>query len=295
MKVKIFSLAAVTTMALMAFLGASTAAATVLFGGETKLESGATIHGTLTSGTSAQLTTTAGGAIDTCTESTVQATTANTGKSGEAVSAAVNSLTWGGCSLTTDTLTNGSLSINWTAGTNGTISGAGSVVTVNTGVSCRYGTGGGTHLGTVTGKKSPTIDINAVVNEQEPKHFLCPDTARWTASYTVTSPAGFNVADEALKVAVELIVPEIKEGKTVEFTAKNTGDVKWTIINERQFTPDPGEWNPINAGCEPSTLLPGESCAWIVACVKAGPVTWELKVRDENKATDEKVVETKCT
>ena len=72
----------------------------------------------------------------------------------------------------------------------GSVSGSGSVVTINIGVSCRYGTGTGSTLGTLnTGR----LLINEVINEQPPKTFLCPDTTRWVASYTFTSPHDLTV------------------------------------------------------------------------------------------------------
>jgi len=89
--------------------------------------------------------------------------------------------------VTTDTLTPGSLSIAAT----GLVTGAGSVWTTNFGgVSCRYGTGGGTSLGTLTTGK---LVVNAVINEQEPKSFICPDTTKMVANYTVTSPHDLTV------------------------------------------------------------------------------------------------------
>ena len=104
------------------------------------------------------------------------------------VSRPIEALGWSGCSFTTDTLTNGSLEIS----KSGTVSGKGSVVTVNLGVSCRYGTGTGTTLGTATGTTDTSKHAEIDINAKEPKQFLCPGYHRWKATYIVTSPTGLN-------------------------------------------------------------------------------------------------------
>jgi hypothetical protein len=180
--IKMLGLAAVAAAALMAFMGAGTAsAAKTLTSTGVKLNAPVSIHAVLTDGVKspAVLSTTDGKTIvDECEESTVQGATTN---SDTPITGHISVLSWGKCDVTTDTLTNGDLTID----ENGTVTGAGSVVTVNTGVTCRYGTGAGTHLGTLT---TGVLNINAVINEQEPKAFLCPDTTKWVASYTVTTP-----------------------------------------------------------------------------------------------------------
>ncbi|HYH54079.1 MAG TPA: hypothetical protein VD761_08105 [Solirubrobacterales bacterium] len=131
----------------------------------------------------------AGFANFTCTTSTVggTVTTNNTTKA----SGPITTLDTSGCSATVTTLVNGTLEIvpNAPTGSNkGTVKGSGSQVTVSTlGVSCVYGTGAGTTLGTATGGNPATIAVSASL----PKisgGFLCASPASWTASYTVTSP-----------------------------------------------------------------------------------------------------------
>jgi hypothetical protein len=91
--------------------------------------------------------------------------------------------------VTTDTIEKGSLSVEATSGGNGTVSGSGSTVTVGIfNVSCVYGTGTGTTLGTATGGEPATIDINAVINLIEGPALICPHTTKWTATYTITKP-----------------------------------------------------------------------------------------------------------
>lgn len=170
-----------TAMALMAFGTGSASAASHLYSTGVQVSAGTVLDLTLAAGTSSALTTTDGKTlVTTCTGSTIAG--AVTYPAGGDAAISISSLTWSGCSSTTDTLTNGSLSISST----GTVTGSGTVVTKNFGgVSGRYGTGAGTHLGTLnTGK----IAINTILNEQEPKSFLCPDTVKWVATYIVTSP-----------------------------------------------------------------------------------------------------------
>jgi hypothetical protein len=182
--VKMLGLAAMAAMALMAF-GAGTASATTLYSTGVALPAGTTLHATLEGGTAVLSTTDGKTLVDTCTGSTVHGTTSNT--SGTTVTGAISTLSWSGCTVTTDTLTNGTLHVAYNAETKvSTVTGSGSVVTVNFGgVSCRYGTGAGTHLGNLgTG----TLAINAVINEQAPTSFICPDTTKWVANYLITTP-----------------------------------------------------------------------------------------------------------
>ncbi len=206
--VKMLGLAAVAAMALMAFLGASSASATQLDkvtsgGAKDTLAVGAELHITTAAGTTLNLTDTAGNPIDTCKESTVKGSISNAGGASATVSGGISALTWGGCTQTTATIAGalGELEIHGITGTdNGTVTGRGSKVTINVfGVSCVYGTGTGvgTDLGVLTGTTSATshatMAINAIINEQEPKQFLCPDTGKWVGSYTVTTPTGLYV------------------------------------------------------------------------------------------------------
>lgn len=196
--VKVFGLAAVMAMAMMAFLGAGTASATVLC--KTSLTegcgasgwdypAGTQIHATLEAGSSATLRNTESSIVNTCTESTVLGKTTNTGSSNETVVGHIEALSFGHCTNTTDVVSLGELEVHWDVGTdNGTLTARTAAVTMNLfGASCTYGAGGGTDLGTVTGGSMATMDVNAVVNKTA-GGFLCPGTAVWEAKYTVTSP-----------------------------------------------------------------------------------------------------------
>jgi len=192
-------LAAVAAVALTAFLGAGSASAQTLYKYTTPspndgMAAGTEIIATLGSGTSALLKDTLGGVNDTCTGSEVRgkiATNTTTDAGG-----AISSLTFTGCSHTTDVLAPGELEIKNIAGTtNGTVVSKGARVTIKStifGLSCVANTGTGTTIGTLTGAKSSTaqatMDINGVITLENG----CGDST-WTGSYEVTSPAGLTV------------------------------------------------------------------------------------------------------
>jgi hypothetical protein len=190
---KMLGLAAVAAAALMAFVGAGTASATVLcktstlttgcaaagqdYGANTTVE--ATLNG------SAILE--AGGFIeDTCTGSTIKGKTTNTGSSTETVSGNASSLTWSNCTFPTKTIKLGTLEIHYTSGDNGTLTASGFEVTIEQFFgSCVYKSGTANNLGTLKGGSPATIAISTTVTGSG---FGCPSTATWNANYTVTNP-----------------------------------------------------------------------------------------------------------
>jgi hypothetical protein len=206
---KMLGLAAVAAMALTAFLGASSASATVLC--KTSLTtgchaagwaypSGTTIDASVESGTKATLETLGGLIRDECSESTVKGSTTTTGSSSETIKGTVETanLSFGGCTATTDVLEGGELEVHWIAGTdNGTLTAKKFQVTVVIGgESCIYGTGTtGTDLGTVTGGSMATIDVSATVTKQAGSGANCTSTSNWTAKYTVTSPEPLTISE----------------------------------------------------------------------------------------------------
>lgn len=183
---------AMTLFALLGLLALSTAdsaSATVLCTNSsctTLYPTGTKVSYSLKTGTTSILKSTTGETVAKCTESTVSGKTSS--ESGTSISSNIESLTWGGCSQTTDTIKNGSVSITWTSGSNGSVSSSGSEVTlVVFGVSCTYGTGEGTTLGTLKGGEEPVLTISAVVKKTAGS-FVCPGNATWTAEYVVTEP-----------------------------------------------------------------------------------------------------------
>jgi hypothetical protein len=127
-----------------------------------------------------------GNTIATCTGSTIKGRVANIS---EATTVSLEELSWPACNQTTHTISPGELKIAHIAGTdNGTVTGRNSQVTFGIfGVSCTYGFGAGTDLGTLTGGVEPTLSFNAVVAKTA-GGFLCSDTVAWTASYKLTQP-----------------------------------------------------------------------------------------------------------
>jgi putative sterol carrier protein len=181
---------ALMVAALLALIGAGSASATVLCTNSsctTTYASGTTIDYTLKSGTTSILKSTSGELAATCAGSTIKGNTSS--ESGASISSSIESLTWSSCSQTTDTIKKGSLSITWTSGTNnGSVSSSGSEVTATVfGISCTYGTGEGTTLGTLTGGETPVLAISAVVKKTAGS-FLCPGNTTWTAEYVITEP-----------------------------------------------------------------------------------------------------------
>jgi hypothetical protein len=182
-----FGLAVIAVTALMGF-SAGTASATKLCTDSactTVYAAGTEVKAELVAGTSTRLTS-GGSTIGTCTSSSVSSKTGN--KEGATVSGTISSGSAGGCSQTTHGVALGSLEVAWTSGSNGTVTSKSSQVTVQIfGVSCTYGTGEGTHLGSITGGSAPILKIATTVTKTA-GGFLCPGTAGWDAEYVLTSP-----------------------------------------------------------------------------------------------------------
>ena len=195
--VKMLGLAAAAAAALMAFVAAS-ASATVLCSAPESTCSAAnrwplptTIDFSLKTGTSAKLVTTEGTTLDTCSASTVEGVLESDTSTGTNAKGKVTKLTWGSCTFTTDTLKFGGLEVVQPASGNGTVKSTGEFqVTINTLLfgSCVYGVTSGTTLGTLTEGKPATFDANAVA-VRFGSNFACPETSKWTAEYTLTTPA----------------------------------------------------------------------------------------------------------
>ncbi|HXQ89122.1 MAG TPA: hypothetical protein VN733_05725 [Solirubrobacterales bacterium] len=180
---KKLALAAIAALSLTALVGAGSAQATTLFTDPAKTidyPAGTTLHLTLVSGTSLALTP------GTCTDATISATTTNT--TGAAITATLNVFARGGCSETTHTVANGSLEFKYTSGSNAEAVSKGTSTTVQIfGVSCTYGTGEGTKLGTVTGGAAPVLSVNTTLAKVA-GGFLCPATTGFHGQFVITSP-----------------------------------------------------------------------------------------------------------
>jgi len=189
-----FGLAAMAAMALMAF-AASSASATAIYSGESKLGAGSIGDFSIPSGGSALLVDTENETLDTCTASTIQ------GKLTSASTGTMEELTWKNCTFPTTTITKGKLEVVWTGGTEGeAIVDAEIGVTINTVFfgSCIYGMTSGTKMGTITTFSSgaATLHSNAVAKKFSGSNVACPETSKFTGTYTTTEPTNLRVEKE---------------------------------------------------------------------------------------------------
>ncbi len=198
--VKILGMAAVAAMALMAFVGAGTASATVLCSTNTspcpagqKWPLGTGIEFTVTSKTSAAWLGTESEEIETCTGGKLKGEITNAGSATEAVKIKISEFSWTSCTFPTKTLEIGTLELLNISGTSdATINmSSGFKFTMNTIIfgSCVYGSGTGIDMGTLKGGASGAagIDVNAVLGGGEG---ICCPSAKWSEHYTLTSPSG---------------------------------------------------------------------------------------------------------
>jgi len=198
---KMFGLAAIAVGALMAFIGAGSASATVLCSTTVdpcpvgqKWPANTTLDWSIPSGSSAQQVATEGEVIDTCTGSTIKWIITNPGSATETVTGTDEETTFSGCSFTTTTNKLGKFEIHKIAGTsNGTVTvDEITETTINTIFfgSCVYGATKGISIGDITEGKPPVLHINAVTHRLSGSNFACPETDKWTATYTLTSQVG---------------------------------------------------------------------------------------------------------
>jgi hypothetical protein len=184
---KMLGLVAAAALALMALLGAGAASATKLCKDSACTEdyaAGTSIEATLSSGTTTIYETTGGTVLNTCSGGAMSGKTNST--SGAPLSSNIASLTWLGCTRTMHTIKNGSFSIEYASGVDGSLSTAGTEVTINTIFgSCVYGPAGGLNLGTLKGGSPAVLEINTILPRLSGP---CPSEWRWTAKYTFTSP-----------------------------------------------------------------------------------------------------------
>lgn len=199
---KVLGLAAIAAVALMAFLGADMASATVLCKNNLNTEAcsepykaGEKGKASLASGATALFESTAGTTEDTCTGSNVESTLENAGSSTTTVKSGISTLTLSGCTSVTKVLAGGFAELHWISGTdNGTLTTIGTEVTfLISGLSCIYGASTGVDVGTTLGGNPGSLTINAVF----PKvggGFLCPSDGIFQGKYVPTEPTAGWVA-----------------------------------------------------------------------------------------------------
>ena len=197
--IKMLGLAAVAAAAMMAFVGAGTASATVLCennqtsGCTNAVAKGTVLDFSVETGTSALLKGPFGETIATCTESTVKGPVSNAGGAGATVSGSIETLTFGSCNRPVTVSAPGSLEVHHIAGSdNGTVTSTGAKVTIHNVPlfgSCNYETNS-TDVGKLTGNTAaaPTFDIGASIVSTNG----CP-TGTWSGSYGYTGSTNFIV------------------------------------------------------------------------------------------------------
>ena len=212
--VKMLGLAAVAAAALMAFVGAGTASATILTCTEpvnlkVQCKTGTTIHA-VNEGT---LVLTGGFKTIECKKGTVHGTVTEAGSATTTVKGTISALTFEECNCEVVVVKSGGGGTNFgtleihtenngsVANNNGTLTGSESKVTVNCStifgnVHCIYVTNA-THLGTLTGSSNlggstATLDVTAEI-PRENTNGLCAEEAIWHAKYSITEPDWLDV------------------------------------------------------------------------------------------------------
>jgi len=144
-------------------------------------------HTTISGGLNWPMQLTAnGGTVDECTTALLHAETEN--GSGEPIEVRLGEFSYINCSQNTSTVNKGSWEIFWTSGTNGKVVARESeLTTVIFGVTCVYGAGTGTKIGTLTGGIVPVLAISAALLKTG-GGFLCPAAVSWDAEYIFTAP-----------------------------------------------------------------------------------------------------------
>jgi hypothetical protein len=206
--VKMLGLAAVAAAALMAFVGASSASATVLCTtqgtgsptGTTCPANQAEPAGTEIHAVNKGTVTLDGEAFNIeCAASTIKGKTSNEGSATETVKGKIETLTFTSCGPSTVTvLKAGELEIHWKEGThNGTLTGNGQEITTVTStifgnIHCIFSVTNQS-LGDVTGGNPAIFTSNAKI-KQLPTNGLCPNEGAWTATYEITNPKPIFIA-----------------------------------------------------------------------------------------------------
>jgi hypothetical protein len=203
--IKMFGLAAIAAVAAMAFIGASSASATMLCKVKTDpcpttptnqlIPVNTVLKAKLKAGTSATLK--AGFAEVVCTASTVEGKVTNAGGgAGVAVLGSITSATWTSCTCTGQAATATaealpwSAELNWVAGNNGSMKVTGvKVKVVCLGETCFYG-GEVKGLEVVGGNPAHVLAAagNVKITRLAGSGIFCANPAEWIADYEVTEP-----------------------------------------------------------------------------------------------------------
>jgi hypothetical protein len=210
---KMLGLAAVAAMAVMAFIGAASASATVLCENtpaagtdcSNTVKINTSIDFSVERGTSVILTGPFGEIIDTCTGSTAKGPVTDPGGTTTTVkdsfeTVAGGELTFSGCTKTTTVITGGTIEVHHITGTdNGTATSSGATVIIHNTLfgECAYKTSS-TDIGTITGQSAtgaqPTLDVKAPLPAEKSKSGVTCPNGVWEGSYEDTNTTLFDVA-----------------------------------------------------------------------------------------------------
>jgi hypothetical protein len=197
--VKILGLAAIAAAALMAFVGAGTASATVLCSTTTspcpeaqKFPKGTRLEFSLASGSSLVWVNGAN-TLETCKGAVLKSDITNPGSGASTVTSSNNALQFSECTFNNSFTKLGGLEIHNISGTsNGTVTATGEVGwTFNNPLfgSCIYGWTNGAVLGTITEGKPATLDFNTTIERLSGSAFACPENGNLNGSLVQTGPA----------------------------------------------------------------------------------------------------------
>jgi hypothetical protein len=200
---KMLGLAAVAAMALMAFLGAGSASATV-FCKVTEVPCseanewavGTFGDATQKAGSSGVMKTTEGTIVETCTEVTVSGKLQTKGGPTETVkeTGGGENVVWKNCTNPMVTIKGGEIEVHHITGTdNGTVTMKGFETTMfisSLGLSCIYTYGAGIDVGIITGGTKPSMDLNAALPRSASSSAFCPATIVGSVEGTLTEPTG---------------------------------------------------------------------------------------------------------
>jgi hypothetical protein len=196
---KMFGLAIMAAIAMMAVVGVGTASATVICKNNLNTEKCSEPYAVGTEGTASlegsAVVESGGSTLVTCTESIVKSTLAKAGSSTTTVQSGLSSITWGSCTTTVHTIKPGSAELHHIPGTdNGTLTTQNTeVTTMIFGVSCTYGTGASLDVGTTVGGNPGSMTLNTSF-PRVAGGFLCPAAVTFKGKYVATSPTNAWVA-----------------------------------------------------------------------------------------------------
>jgi hypothetical protein len=195
---KTLGLAATAAMALMAFVSAGTASATVLCkAGESpcslvnKYTVGTRIGFSLKSGTSLRWVN-GGTTLETCTQAVLKSDITNAGSATTTVTSENKTLSFNGCTFANGFTKLGGLEIHNITGTsNGTVTASGEIGWAFTNPlfgTCVYGWTTGEVVGVITEGKPATLDLNTNIVRLSGSSFACPANGTLEGSLVQTEP-----------------------------------------------------------------------------------------------------------